>query len=199
MELIEKEKSATISSKILGIPIDNLIELRPLPPSGYSIDIDFLYISMPRQLLVTPRTQIITTIDIPIDIGIYIDNNLIHKTSPSTIKYALYGPPNTGVLCRYIDSNIVASTPKDYLGIMRISIENSHEDVVNVNKVVIPIKGLAICLSNEMRPIYNMVYINISDENYAEVYTDASPSSDDDKTRCFNNITEAEYIMVYGL
>lgn len=199
VELIESVKSITKLSKVLNIPSDNTIELKPLPPSGYSISIDFLYISLPRPLSLIPKTRILTTIEIPIDIGIYVNNNLIHRISSSTIKYALYGPPNTGILCRYIDSNVIANTPKDYLGIMNISIANNHKGVINVNKVIVPIKSLIVCLSNELKPIYNLVHIDISNENYAEVYADTNPPTEDTEARCFDTINKARYVMLYGI
>ncbi|ADM28169.1 Protein of unknown function DUF432 [Ignisphaera aggregans DSM 17230] len=198
VELIESVKSIIRVSRILSIPNNSSIELRPLPPSGYGINVDFLYISLPQPLSLIPKTQTLTTIDIPIDIGIYVNNNLIHKISPSIIKYALYGPPNTGVLCRYIDSNIIANTPKDYLGIMHISMINNHKEVVNINKIIIPIKGLIVCLYNKQKPIYNLVHVDISNENYVEVYTDTKIPSEDTEVLCFNTIDNAKYIMLYG-
>ncbi len=91
----------------------------------------------------------------------------------SIIKYAFYGPPNIGILYKYINNN--------------------------VDKIVIPIKSLIVCLSNKQKPIYNLVYINISNEDCAEVCTSTNTPTEDTEVRCFNTIDKARYIMLYGI
>ena len=74
---------------------------------------------------------------------------LIDVFSPTPQRYALYGSPESGVVCRYADTE-TGSTKEEVdaekyrEAIVRIRIRNDIDNIVKVSKVIIPMEGVVL-------------------------------------------------------
>jgi hypothetical protein len=89
----------------------------------------------------------------PIEIGVYRQTKgeevLLDAFSLRRQQYALYGPPENGVVCRYVETEVGVSedgmSPKKYEeALVKIRIRNTIDNVVKVNKVIIPMEGVIL-------------------------------------------------------
>jgi hypothetical protein len=104
----------------------------------------------PNPPLFTPRA---IYAKMPIEIGIYRQSKdeemLIDVFSRRPPQYALYGSPESGVVCRYAETEI--STNNDEIkpakyeeALVRVRIKNDIDNVVRVGKVIIPMDDVIL-------------------------------------------------------
>ncbi|MCI0558975.1 MAG: DUF432 domain-containing protein, partial [Nitrososphaera sp.] len=138
-------------SMIIGIfPSPPL--LTPLPVS------DKMYLKFASPVVVEQRSEAVVYSKIPIEIGVYRQSKdeelLIDAFSLGHQKYALYGPPESGVVCRYAEEQVSADKnqvkPEKYQeALVRIRIRNGIDNVVKVTKVIIPLKNVILDHSHD--------------------------------------------------
>lgn len=89
----------------------------------------------------------------PIEIGVYRQTKgeemLLDVFSLRRQQYALYGPPENGVVCRYVETEVSVSkddmNPKKYEeALVKIRIKNAIDNVVKVSKVIIPMERVIL-------------------------------------------------------
>jgi len=112
-------------------------DLFPVAPSGIS---SYLYLKLKTPILIQPGNKIKFRITAPYDIevralkkGKWIS---IERIVTQNEKYALYGPIESGVLCRYFESDI---GERENTAILDLSIENQTKEWQEINKIVFPI------------------------------------------------------------
>lgn len=112
-----------------------------------------VYLKFRTPLLVDQRSQAVVYTKMPIEIGVYRQSKdeemLIDAFSCTRQQYALYGSPESGVLCRYTESEISTNSdgvkPTKYEeALVRIRIKNEIDNVVKVGKVIIPMSGVIL-------------------------------------------------------
>lgn len=112
-----------------------------------------LYLKFRSPVVVDQRSQAVVYAKMPIEIGVYRQSGdeemLIDAFSRRGQQYALYGSPESGVVCRYTETEI--NTNKDDIkpgkyeeALVRVRIKNDIDDVVRVSKVIIPMDGLIL-------------------------------------------------------
>jgi hypothetical protein len=110
-----------------------------------------VYLKFRTPVVVDQRSQAVIYAKMPIEIGIYRQSNdeemLIDSFSRRRQQYALYGSPESGVVCRYTETEI--STNNDDIkpikyeeALVRVRIKNDIDNVVKVSKVIIPMDGV---------------------------------------------------------
>ncbi|MEP0825743.1 MAG: DUF432 domain-containing protein [Nitrososphaera sp.] len=112
-----------------------------------------LYMKFKAPVVVDQTSQAVIYAKMPIEIGVYRQTKdeevMIDVFSRSRQQYALYGTPESGSVCRYIETEISTSSedikPAKYEeALVRIKIRNDIENVVKVSKVVIPMGGVLL-------------------------------------------------------
>lgn len=131
---------------IVGLfPVPPLFTPRPVAKNVY------LKFKMP--VVVDPRSQVVVYAKMPVEIGIYRqakdEEMLIDAFSHARQQYALYGSPESGVVCRYIETEINTNSedikPTKYEeALVRIKIKNDIENVVKVGKVIVPLDNVVL-------------------------------------------------------
>ncbi len=112
-----------------------------------------LYLKFRTPVVVDQRSQAVVYAKMPIEIGVYRQSKdeemLIDAFSRTRQQYALYGSPESGVVCRYTETEI--STNKDDIkpakyeeALVRVRIKNEIDNVVKVSKVIIPMDGVVL-------------------------------------------------------
>ena len=112
-----------------------------------------LYLKFTKPVVVDRKSQAVVYAKMPIEIGVYRQSKkeeiLIDAFSRARPQYALYGTPESGVVCRYIETEI--STIKDDIkpakyeeAQVRVRIKNETDNLVKVGKVIIPMEGVVL-------------------------------------------------------
>jgi uncharacterized protein len=112
-----------------------------------------VYLKFRAPVLVDQRSQAVIYVKIPIEIGVYRqakdEEILIDAFSRTRQQYALYGSPESGVVCRYTETEISTNSddtkPAKYEeALVRVRIKNDIDNVVRVSKVIIPMDGVIL-------------------------------------------------------
>jgi uncharacterized protein len=111
------------------------------------------YLKFKSPVVVDPRSEVIVYCKMPIEIGVFRQTDdeelMIDAFSPAPQRYALYGSPESGVVCRYADTEAAAAeeqvqVTKYYEALVRIRIRNEIQNVVKVTKVILPLSGVVL-------------------------------------------------------
>jgi hypothetical protein len=112
-----------------------------------------VYIKFKAPVIVDQRSVAVLYSKIPIEIGVYRQHKdeelLIDVFSLAPPRYALYGSPESGVVCRYIEADAVtdesAFEVKKYEEAkLRIRVTNDISNVIKVSKIIIPIEDVVL-------------------------------------------------------
>lgn len=112
-----------------------------------------VYIRFKSPIVVDNRSDAVVYAKIPIEIGVYRqsgDEELrIDAFSLTCQRYALYGPPDAGKVCRFIETEASATqdgacVEKYTEALVRIRIANEIDNVVKIGKVIIPMRGVLL-------------------------------------------------------
>ena len=112
-----------------------------------------VYLKFKSPIVVDQRGEVVVYAKMPIEIGVYRqakdEEILLDAFSLARQQYALYGSPESGVVCRYVETEV--STDKDKISLedyreasVRIRISNTMDNVVKVSKVIIPMEGVIL-------------------------------------------------------
>jgi len=196
---ITKDVNGYKVSKVLSVGRDYTLSLRPIPPSGISLNVDYILIKFSEPITLIPKSSAMLEIKIPPDLGVFVGNSLVDSIPLSKVKYALYGPPDLGVLCRYVDQGIINTVSPKTLGSIKIIINSVLNTMLSVGRIVIPINGLITYLTYDDEVFFNVVEVRVTDKNRIEVYTKDKPSVGEEvKFRYRSNGEESTYVMMYG-
>lgn len=125
------------------------IEMAPIQPLNYPARrTGHMFLKFDKEIYLSQNSAASIFVHCPIEIGIFIIHDS-HRESldwitcnPIDSRFGLYGPPDSGTLCKYakvtMATNLSDSVP--YIeGVMKIIIENSLSEGQTVNKVIFPI------------------------------------------------------------
>ncbi|HJJ91116.1 MAG TPA: DUF432 domain-containing protein [Methanocorpusculum sp.] len=111
---------------------------------------DYLEIQF-DEVMIEPHSISVFFLTFPLEIGVFVQASGVTKildvVSFNTPKYSLYGSVNRGVITRWYKSGVFLSPPhvQNYQeGILRLKIENTTDDWVNVSRVIIHEKGMHV-------------------------------------------------------
>ncbi len=144
-----KAQTSIVSDKdpvVIGVfPIPPIFTPQPVAKD--------LYLKFDFPVIVDQRSEVVIYAKMPIEIGIFRQSEdeelIIDSFSPTPQRYALYGSPESGVVCRYADSHPASSREEVALekyqdALVRIRIRNDIDNVVKVSKVIIPMDGIIL-------------------------------------------------------
>jgi len=112
-----------------------------------------VYIKFKSPVIMDQRSDAVIYAKIPLEIGVYRQSDdeelLIDAFSIEAQKYALYGTPEAGTLCRFIESETSTvqgsiSAEKYAEATVRIRISNGIDNVIKINKVIVPMEGVVL-------------------------------------------------------
>jgi hypothetical protein len=112
-----------------------------------------VYLKFKSPIIVDQKSNAVFYSIMPVEIAIYRQSGdeeiLLDAFSLQKTQYALYGSPESGVLCRY--KEVEVNTTKDEIepvryeeALVRIAIRNSIDKVVKINKVIIPMNNVIL-------------------------------------------------------
>lgn len=126
----------------------------PNPPTRVPKEVaKNIYIKFKSPIIIDHRSVAVLYSKMPIEIGVYRQHKdeelLIDVFSLAPTRYALYGTPEAGVVCRYIETDAVteesALEVKQYEEAkVRIRVTNDINNVIKVNKIIIPVRDVVL-------------------------------------------------------
>lgn len=147
-----------------------IISVFPVPPLFTPKSVaKNVYLKFKTPLLVDQSSQAVVYAKMPIEIGVYRQSKeeemLIDVFCRTRQQYALYGSPESGVVCRYAETDISTSEdikPARYEeALVRVRIKNDIDNVVSVNKVIIPMDGVILDHAHDDTWLPGSVEVNL--------------------------------------
>lgn len=112
-----------------------------------------VYLKFKTPIVVDQRSEALLFSKIPIEIGVFSqvkdEELLLDAFSIQKQQFALYGQPETGIVCRYKEVDVSATEqdikPAKYEeALVRIRVRNMIDNVIKINKVIIPMDGVVL-------------------------------------------------------
>lgn len=156
---IRKDAEDNILKKIIPITSSDLtIELCPIRPLNYPAHrTNHVYLDFESPIFLSEDSAATVFVRCPIEVGIFLVHDG-HKDSldwftcdPLNSRFCLYGTPESGTLCKYMNSEIVESYDDSIPfqnAVLKIDIKNELSRGVTVSKIVFPITGNSIYYKN---------------------------------------------------
>ncbi len=183
----------------LGLSSSRSVELVPYPPVGGRVSVRYLMVRFRESTAIPPGESLITVVQVPVDIGIYVGGTLV-RVVPTRVKYALYGPSDMGELCRYVSDAMIDGLHRCLRAPLRVSLGNGGRSTVSVSRVVVPLGGLGLYLNEERAPVLTSVRAYVRSQTYAEVVTELTPSEEGEGfTKLVVQPSQVSYVMMYGI
>jgi uncharacterized protein len=131
-----------------------VIGIFPVPPLFTPASVATrLYLKFKSPIVVDQGSEAVVYAKMPVEIAVFRQSAeeelLIDAFSPARQRYALYGTPESGVVCRFVES-ITGNTKEEvapekyYEALVRIRIRNDIDDIVRVTKVIVPLEGVVL-------------------------------------------------------
>ena len=131
-----------------------LLGVFPTPaPMTSGLVIHEVYLRFKSPIVVDQKSAAIVYAAMPIDMAVYRQSKdeelLLDTFSLQRPQYALYGTPESGVVCRYKEVEVHTSNadvkPNKYEeALVRIAIRNEIDNVVKISRVVIPVDDIIL-------------------------------------------------------
>jgi len=139
----------TGSSTILINPVEPLNKPRELTP--------YFMIELQQQVVIEPKATKVLYLTFPVETGIFIqqreESEVIDILTTAKQKYALYGDPAGGVLCKFWKSAVHGAIPTSnpvQEGIMELTITNAAGEWVEISRAVFNAYGMKLYYSDSM-------------------------------------------------
>lgn len=172
--LYSRKSHDTLIEKLLSIRTPDLemeaVPTLPLYVPSYKTDYMFLRLSKPIFVSRNSSTEVFALI--PIEIGLFFTGNEVREyfdvfaCEPRGSKYALYGQPDQGKLCKFatIIPHAIEKEALPYVeGKLKIIINNELDTGVSLGKIVFPIRDHEVYY-NQSAASYDNLKITIKEK-----------------------------------
>ena len=129
--------------------------INPVEPVNLPVRITrTLFIEFSKTVAVEPERSVKVYLKFPVEIGVFVEGKKLYSIDVFTLskpKFALYGDPRKGVVCKYFKSDVYESIPKVSgleEGILELTIRNASDEWVEVKKAVFDSYGMKIYYSS---------------------------------------------------
>ncbi|RLI78597.1 hypothetical protein DRP05_06765 [Archaeoglobales archaeon] len=136
--------------KILASDTGKII-VNPVEPLNLPKEItNYLEIEF-EPIVIEPNSYRKVYLKFPIEIGVFAATkksiDILDIFSLNNQKYSLYGPPDSGVICRWYKSDVFAGIPKTEIlkeGVIELNIQNTSHEWVEMRRIVFESYGMKI-------------------------------------------------------
>ncbi len=156
------------SSKIISITPGFTIDLKAIPPLAGSTNTSCLYITLEEPILLPGGSILEYELLIPVDLGVFIGNSIVDIVPLGRVKYALYGPPDMGDICRYVDSGILASYG-NYIARAKTVFKSESSETIEISHLVLPSKNTTMYSTTMDKLYFSDVVVRVRSPLHVEV------------------------------
>jgi len=145
-----KDSEGKVVEKMIPTKSNDVkIELAPIRPLNHPARrTGYVFLKFDKEIFLSENSAASIFVHCPIEIGVFLVHNS-HRDSldwvtcnPLNSRFGLYGPPDTGTLCKYAEVSL-ATDYEDSIpyveGVMKIVLENTLSSGQTVSKVIFPI------------------------------------------------------------
>ena len=208
----KRVNSSSVVEKIISVRTPNLemefVPTHPLYTPSYKTDYMFLRLMQP--IFVSRNSVTDIFVSVPIEIGLYFTGNEIREPfdvfscESAYSRYALYGNPDQGTICKYAKTMLQTHDDKftPYIhGGLKITINNELDIGISLGKIVFPIQDHDIYY-NHIDAVYDDLKINVKDRLGVEivdiVQQNETGPRDWPKSPRLKKITDIKFAMEKG-
>jgi hypothetical protein len=147
-------KGVVVQSTIISDQEEVAVGIFPIPPLWTPMQVARnVYLKFKSQVIIDQKSHEVIYSKIPLEIGVYSQSGdeemMLDAFSLARQQFALYGPPDTGIVCRYNEAEVSAEEGKMEVkkyeeALVRIRINNTIDNVVKIGKVIIPMEGVVL-------------------------------------------------------
>jgi hypothetical protein len=175
----ERALSDTRERKLIFGAIKN-IRIAPVEPLNTPKEIArHLLIHCDIPIMVEPKGQVDVYLTFPVEVGVFVDSKgsgPIDVFSMPAPRFALYGDPNSGLICRYWKSPVLKEIGEHrpfHEGVMRLRIVNSAGDWSQMKRVILDAVSMKIYYSKDLVGLKGQV--NLMTPTTAETWCKDAP------------------------
>lgn len=179
---LRKDAEGNIVEKIIPIKENKLmLELCPIRPLNYPARrTEYVYLNLDKEIFLSESSAASIFIQCPIEIGVFLVHGQ-HKDSldwftcdPLNARFGLFGPPDSGTLCKFFKAHVVESCESSdpFLNaVVQINFENQLDIGHPISKVVFPIINHSIYYKGTLAAIdtVNVILRKIGLVKYGDV------------------------------
>ena len=150
-----RDSEDDLIEKIIPIKSSKLqVELCPIRPLNFpAMRTSFMYLDIDTPVFLSEDSSATVFLRCPIEIGVFLvhDN---HKDSldcftcdPLNSRFCLYGPPESGTLCKYVQTEIVESYDDSIPfvnAVLKVNLQNELSKGLSIKKIVFPISANSV-------------------------------------------------------
>lgn len=175
------------------------VAIMPHLPIGGRLSSECLLVRFPYETYVPPGEDVTLQQLVPVDVGLYSGGALI-AVVPVRPRYALYGPPDLGSICRYASHTLVQDLDPCLRASFNVKLVNNSKVIVRASRVIVPLRGLGLYLTSMRLPVLTSVKLVAFGQSHAEVTTELLPSIEvEGFSRLLVAPSVVTYIMRYGI
>ncbi|MCX7908544.1 MAG: DUF432 domain-containing protein [Ignavibacteria bacterium] len=168
-----KEISNLVQSSFLSVNEIESITIQPSEPLVSDLPKTLLFLELKEPISLLPESGLFGYFEFPISISLVIHTN--KKSIPldlfnfSSIKFALYGNPHNGNVCRFWKTNFYHNhfTPSLFkTGLLEIEIQNTSNSLLKLNKLILDFSYIQIFYNETIAKA--RAKVKIQSESYCE-------------------------------
>lgn len=165
-ELVRVSYESQWGSRSLGLTPVSLwplrLDLKPHPPRGWRVQVKRALVRLKEPVNMLKDSQVTVELELPVDIGVYVNSTLAGVLPVGRVKYAIYGTPDLGDPCRFVNPGILEELPPRLRGRILVSISSKFEEnSIQISRIVVPTLGLGSYLSPGEKPVFSGVSLEV--------------------------------------
>ena len=154
-----QDSEGKIAEKMIPATSNELkVEIAPIRPLNHPARrTNYVFLKFDKEIYLSQNSAASIFVHCPIEVGVFLVNGSQRESldwvtcNPLNSRFGLYGPPDTGTLCKYAE----VSLANDYGDsvpyvecVMKIVIENTLDSGQTVSKVIFPITDNSLYYEN---------------------------------------------------
>ncbi|MFQ5921007.1 MAG: DUF432 domain-containing protein [Nitrososphaerales archaeon] len=190
------------------IASDRALELGIVPIAPLNLPTKYgshLMLRLRTPLVLDPKLHVDAYLTMPVEVGVVRANRddaqIIDAFSVGQPKYALYGTPEMGIICRYYETRINPEIPKiapHEEAVVRVHFHNQTDKINTINRIVFPIEG-ADFFYRKNEAYYSDLEVNVEESVFQTIITMDVANAEwvGSKTNLKQKF-EGKYVMEWG-
>lgn len=154
-----KNSKDEISEKIIPSKSNEIkIELAPIRPLNHPARrTGYVFLKFDKNIFLSEGSAATVFVQCPVEIGLFLVHNS-HRDSldwvtcnPDNSRFGLYGPPDSGTLCKYAVVSMAENMDDSisyFNGVIKVELENKLNSGQSINKIIFPITNNSIYYSD---------------------------------------------------
>lgn len=188
----------TTVQKLIELERSTLITIKPVPPLAGPINVNCIFYVLEEPIVVLPMSKFGFEVRIPYDLGVFVEKEEVLRIPLGKVKYALYGTPDMGDVCRYFDPSVLRSYGEK-LALTRLVIASSAKVSIELKKFVAPISSATVVYTESGRVFYGDISVHAVSPGHVEVVLHDEPPPVEEPYKVSIRGQVSTYIMRYGV